>query len=356
MITSPTTPQKSILRRRLLPKYIYVRASAPKEKDHMYLCRSSGGLNFRKGPANQQCVWEVIERRDLGDDMITLKGDNDTYISRNDDGWLFYSRGNNQACALNVTYTMDNAFVYITVPSNNSRFLVPRNNWLRTKVHLCLGPALDKWKFEIIEPVIRRDIHDVVYQTSNTIPDLNPPHVTSLQPLVVFETIVSNASTAAENRQTSTYTYKKTESATWTDKIGITYGWNITFHADVPLLIGGLNSDYQISMSSTKEHRWGHTHEEAVEVSSSTEITVPAGKQVRAKVIVYRSDLRVEFTYKETVVYKDGTVRTFDRVGVYTGIDAYRVDVEVDDWKTIVPKPLRAKSGWWRRWRRRLHM
>jgi len=198
-------------------------------------------------------------------------------ISRNDDGWLFYSRGNNQACALNVTYTMDNAFVYITVPSNNSRFLVPRNNWLRTKVHLCLGPALDKWKFEIIEPIIRRDIHDVVYQTSNTIPNLNPPHVTSLQPLVLLETIVSNASAAAENRQTSTYTYKKTESATWSDKIGITYGWNITFHANVPVLIGGLNSDYQISMSSTKEHRWGHTHEEAVEVSSSTEITVPEG-------------------------------------------------------------------------------
>lgn len=346
------------LNRVVLPKRIHIRVAASpstEEKDRRYLSRSTTGLKFKKGLPDEHCVWVVCEGKQFGEDVVTLKGKTDkgcitTHAHAefgNTRHELFYNKDledTQPSCQLKIIFTADRKSVYISIPSLTGYFLFPDNHKVVLKEKSCILPrvvdmvplryaeASEECKFEIVEPSIDREIHDVIY----SIPKANlsiPASCSSRKgwstsprpPIIALETVIHNSNPHADSKEILTYSYQKMESGTWSDKSGTLYGWKVNFKTTVP----SLTSTYELSQSSTTEHEWGETNGKAVTVTSSTEITVKAGQQTRARVIIQRCMLDVEFTYKQTVKYTDGTVATYDREGIYSNLESYMVFVEV---------------------------
>jgi len=340
----------------VLPKRIYIRVAAPaatKEKDYQYLSRSTTGLEFKKGLPDEHCVWIVGERKEFGENIVALKGKMGTaYIGTYSCVKFGITRhyllctegleGTQASCELKIIFTADRKFVHISLATLEGFFMFPKNLkvMLTTKsrirpriidtVPLRYAEASERCKFEIIEPSISQEIHDIVYSVPT--PNLSLAasagrgwSVTQCPPLIAFETVVHNSDRHADSKEILTYSYQKMESGTWSDKLGMLYGWKVNFKTTVPHLA----STFELSGAVQTEHEWGETNGKTVTVTSSTEITVKPGQQTRARVIVYRSMLNVEFTYKQTVIYNDGTKETYDRIGIYNNLESYNVFIEV---------------------------
>lgn len=346
------TAQDLRSKRVILPRRINIRVAATaantKEQDHRYLSRSKTGLKFKKGLPDRHCVWIVGDQRESGDEVMTLKGQTGnacigTYAHvefGQTQHHLLYKEGleGTQACCeLKITFTKDHKFAYISLASHDGYFLFPESSMVTLKtesktfpslvhmVPLRLTSASERCRFEIIEPCISQDIHDIVYKTV-------PSSITPLPPLVVLETFVNNINSHTDIKETLKYSYSKSKSGTWSDKLGTLYGCKVGISTTVP----SLNLRSELSMSSTTEHQWGETRGQQEIMESSTEVTAKAGQQTRVKVMIERSVMEVEFTYKQTVNYNDGTQETYDRVGIYSNLELYRVIVEGND---DLPKP-----------------
>jgi len=54
-----------------------------------------------------------------------------------------------------------------------------------------------------------------------------------------------------------------------------------------------------------------------------------------AKVIVLQCEIEVDFTYKEEVLYLNNTTLTYEKTGIYRNLDAYQVDVTMQDLSSV---------------------
>jgi hypothetical protein len=199
----------------------------------------------------------------------------------------------------------------------------------REPILLRPGVALkSKAELEIVEPIISKRIHDVRFNLSAASAVVRAQ---SNSPLVVQTAIISNDSTVADCTQIVQYQYEKSVSGTWKDKMGTTIGSAVKFHSSVPCI----ETDYTITMSATMEHEWGKSEGTTATITSSTEVKVPAGKKVKATVIVEQSLLEVEFSYKQTIVWLHGESETFERTGIYKNLESYQARVKVENWESI---------------------
>ena len=103
----------------------------------------------------------------------------------------------------------------------------------------------------------------------------------------------------------------------------------MTFSAGVPFIS---SIDFQIHITASYSHEWGGSVGEEETISSSTQITVPAGKKGMATVIVRKQKIYVPFTCRERILYKDGSTKAKDKNGAYENVESYHVDVQVGDW------------------------
>lgn len=83
-----------------------------------------------------------------------------------------------------------------------------------------------------------------------------------------------------------------------------------------------------------------------LQISSSTEITIPPGQEGLATVLVLSSKVSVGFTYKEEVRCLTGEILTFKKRGIFKNVDGYHVEVTVDDLR-----PFTVKRRWWKKLR-----
>ena len=87
-----------------------------------------------------------------------------------------------------------------------------------------------------------------------------------------------------------------------------------------------------LSVTASYSHEWGGSVGIEETVSSSTQITVPAGKKGTATVVIKRKNLDVFFTCKERIRYRDGKTVINNINGVYNNVESYNVDVQAGDW------------------------
>lgn len=348
----------------VLPKYVNIRVA----KNKHYLRCDDGFLNASNSPQEKAaCRFEVV---DVGDGYVKLK------TSQGETLQQAQKRGKSKHTWLRIPtnlelvhYNYCDAVLKFVHTGDQLAYMMDKEgriatpmatDWAdigwrvitdREPILLRPGVALkSKAELEIVEPIISKRIHDVRFNLSAAASAVL--RAQSNSPLVVQTAIISNDSMVADCIQSVQYQYEKSVSGTWKDKTGTTIGSAVTFHSSVPYI----ETDYSITMSATMEHEWGNSEGTTATITSSTEVKVPAGKKVKATVIVEQSLLEVEFSYKQTIVWLHGESETFERTGIYKNLESYQARVKVENWESIqqdtVLEPMQEKHQRTSRWER----
>ena len=286
---------------------------------------SSNSLVCNKDKPDANCMFEVIP--DSPSIMgVKFKGANGLLIAQfyGDDGWFRCEDPPYLGHPFDPIHVKGNEFYFYTRYVNDHEYITNRRH--PKYDGLAASPyANDDCLFTVSEPIISKEIHDVVY-------DLPKAVMADVSPLIALSTTVRNDSKTSDISRTLPYSYTRSKVGTWNNAAGVEIGAEPSFSAGVPFIE---SVDLKISVTPSYSHKWGGSEGTEETISSSTEITIPAGKKGEVDVLVKRKKLDVSFTYKETIIYKDGKTKTNDKKGVYDNIESYTVDVQVGDWKDI---------------------
>ena len=241
------------------PHYIAIRS----QKGEYLRRRGTVGLYFVECDLDPHCVFRVIE---LGETSILLIASNGHFlrtipVERSSKRWF--------SVGADMTYTvMQSTIQYIHLGENffylsvEKEFLSTETKTKRLPVHKSqmLVAAMPGYpstavQMEIVEPIIRKRILDVVY-------DLLHPRITPSAPIMALSATVRNDSTL-DSRETLSYSYKKSNVGSWSGKSSHTIGKKVTFSTQCP----GLTAANELSLSSTHEYTWGESKTEEVQAS-----------------------------------------------------------------------------------------
>ena len=279
---------------------------------------SSNSLVCNKQEPDANCTFEVIPATDR--EGVRFKGANGLHINQfyGDDGWF---RCNGRGHLFEVIHAKDNQ-VYLHTRISTPEYITnskhPKYDGLAATPY-----AGSDCIFTVSEPIISKEIISVVYDLPNAL-------MSDVPPLIALNTTVRNDSETSDIQQTLTYSYMRSKVGTWNNMAGVEIGAEVSFSAGVPF-IG--SADFTLSVTTSYSHEWGGSEGTEETVSSSTQITVPAGKKGKATVLVKRKKIDVSFTCKEKIRYKDGKTKINDKRGVYQNIESYTVDVQAGDWE-----------------------
>ena len=285
---------------------------------------SRGSLSCDKQQPDADCVFELVP---YSRDSYRLKGSNGRYMRR------FYEQGKTSTfCCYDIVpglsvyeiiLVKDNQVYIHQTQTTDPMYITNRYAELGQFRGLAATYyAGSDCLFTISEPIISKEITSVVY-------DIPTALMTDVPPLVALHTTVRNDSQTSDVQQTLGYSYMRSKVGTWNNAAGIEIGAEMSFSAGVPFIS---SVDFSIHITASYTHEWGGSVGEQETVSSSTQITVPAGKKGTATVIVKRQEIDVPFTCKQKTVYLDGTTKYTDKNGVYNNVESYSVDVQVGDW------------------------
>ena len=299
----------------ILPQFI----TLADEVGHYMTYDSPDSLICNKTEPDADCTFEVIHS---SGEIISLKGSNGKTINLFYASW-FRCGGTGGGCGFEVIHNSDNQ-IYLHSYTNPSAYLTNRQNTEYGGIAASSYAGYDSL-FTVSEPIISKDIYDVVYDLPKTV-------MTNVPPTIALSTTVRNDSRTTEVLQTLTYSYTRSKVGTWNNVAGIEVGAEASFSAGVPF-IG--SADFKLSVTTSYSHEWGGSEGTDETVTSSTQITVPAGKKAEATVLIKREEIDVSFTYKEEIVYKTGDRKISNKKGVYNNVESYTVNVQVDDWEDI---------------------
>ena len=245
------------------------------------------------------------------------------YINQYYTSWFRCDGGFNGGIGFDVIHAKGNEF-YLHSKSYEARYIANHRSveydGLATATY-----AGDDCIFTVSEPIISKEIHDVVY-------DIPKASLLDVPPIIALNTTIRNDSKSSDIQQTLSYSYERSKVGTWNNTAGIEVGTQASFSAGVPFIA---SAKFQISVSASYSHQWGGSVGTVETVSDSTLIAVPAGKKGEVAVLVKKKKLDVSFTYKETIIYKDGNKKTNDKNGVYSNVESYMVDVQAGGWEDI---------------------
>ena len=280
---------------------------------------SSDSLNCVKQEPDNDCTFEVVPQVSPYAPKVRLRGANGKHIAQfyENDGWF---RCNGTGHMFEIIHVTGNQVYLHSAFITSQQFITNRQR--SGNYGLAANPfAGSDCLFTISEPVISKEIYDVVYN----IPDA---HMTDVAPLIALNTTVRNDSTS-DVLQTLTYSYTRYKVGTWNNTAGVEVGVTSSFSAGVPFIA---SVDLEISVTTSYSHEWGGSQGTEETITSSTQISVPAGKRGTATVIVKKKNLDVFFTCKERIRYRDGKTVINDKNGVYNNIESYTVDVQAGGW------------------------
>ena len=286
----------------------------------------TGSLSCDKQEPDAECVFQLVP---YIYDSYKLKGSNGGING----GYMMKHIGENGV--YNCSGSVAGLFVYELILAKGNQvyihqtqtttpaYITNRNYQIGTYRGLAATPyAGSDCLFTISEPIISKEITSVVYDIPNAL-------MADVPPLIALHTTVRNDSQTSDVQQTLGYSYTRSKVGTWNNTAGIEIGEEISFSAGVPFIS---SIDLAIHITASYSHEWGGSEGEEETISSSTQITVPAGKKGTAIVSIKRQEIDVPFTCKQKTVYKDGTTKYTDKNGVYNNVESYSVDVQVGDW------------------------
>jgi hypothetical protein len=302
----------------ILPHFITL---SDHQGDYMTIVPRDGlACNKREPDAN--CTFEVIS---LPGEKISLKGANGKIVnqvaSSVNDTW-FHCAGDGGGAPFDVIHLQGNE-IYLHSWTTMASFVTTRE---LTDTQGLAGStyAGSECLFTISEPIVSKEIVGVVY-------DLPKALMWDVPPVIALNTTMRNDSQTSDVQQTLEYSYQRSKVGTWNNTAGVEIGAEASFEAGVPFIA---SADLTLSVSASSSLQWGGSEGTEETDSSTIQITVPAGKEGKATVVVKRKALDVPFRCKQKVVYKDGTTKITDKDGVYHNIDSYDVDVKLE-WEDV---------------------
>ncbi|KAF0515139.1 natterin-like protein [Gigaspora margarita] len=151
------------------------------------------------------------------------------------------------------------------------------------------------------EPVARRTVKNIIYDTNNAV-------ITDLQPLVIAQKIVGNDSSCDKKDVTVNYNHTYTRTKSWNNSFIITVGVETSFECGIPFIAGG---KVFVSAESTYTGEWGSSEETTDSINDTITINdVKPNHKVKMLVHGERSKLTVPFKYKQVDYLSDGTTIT----------------------------------------------
>ena len=297
----------------ILPRFVNI---IDKNGKYMSIAPSDF-LTCVKQEPDADCTFETILA--YYPPAIRFIGNNGKHISYN----LGYTNGDFDCSGVSIYW---HVLEVIHVQGNqvylhNSKFITNRPY---SSTHNTLAASLyadSDCLFTISEPIISREIIEVIY-------DLPKALMVDVAPIIALSTTVRNDSQTSDIQQTLTYSYTHYKVGTWNNTAGIQLGVASSFSVGTPFLSANL----ELSVTTSSSREWGGSRGIEETVSSSTQITVPAGKKGTVIVIIKRKNLDVFFTCKERIRYRDGKTAINDIKGVYNNVESYNVDVQAGDW------------------------
>ena len=299
----------------ILPQFINL-----SDKDGNYMSiDSTNSLVFDKKEPDADCTFEVITYSS----GVAFKGANGLFIIQYYTGWFRCDVDYKESSGFDAIHAKGNEFYFhskLTEPRYITNRRSPKYDGLAASSY-----AGSDCLFTVSEPIISKEIHDVVY-------DIPKASLLDVPPTIALNTTIRNDSKSSNIQQTLSYSYERSKVGTWNNTAGVGVGASTSFSAGVPF-IG--SAKVQVSVTASYSHQWGGSEGTVVTVSDATQITVPGGKKGEVAVLVKKKKLDVSFTYKETIIYKDGKKKTNDKNGVYSNVESYMVDVQAGDWEDI---------------------
>ena len=295
------------------------------DKDGNYMSiDSSDSLVCNKKEPDADCTFEVMIP-DPPYEGVRFKGANGLYIHQyyGDDGWFRCDDSEDGGGhILEVIHTKCNQ-VYL-----HTRY-VDFAEFITNRYHSSNGLAATPYAgpeclFTVSEPIISKEIISIVYDLPNAL-------MADVPSLVALDTTVRNDSQTSDVVEKLPYSYTRFKVGTWKNVAGVEIGAEVWFEAGVPVISS--DSDSTLSLPPPYRHKWGGSEGTEETITSFTQITIPAGKKGKVKVLVLRKKIDVPFIYKEEIVYKDRKTKINDKKGVYNNVESYTVDVQVGDWE-----------------------
>lgn len=196
--------------------------------------------------------------------------------------------------------------------ATNGKFLVLNVN---EKNRVVLG-GFDGAKIRIGDPTIKKLIGNIEYALhSATIVDLTPE--------IALKTTLRNDSPSASTQGVS-YSYLVSHKGSWTNSIGVALPPEAVAGAKIPSLVDGV-------VVATENY----THVELrsnIETKTATSmVSVPASAKGVATVLIFKAQISVPFSYKESIWYQSGEYQQRSKKGTYSNVVTYGVDVELTD-------------------------
>jgi hypothetical protein len=280
------------------------------------------GLACNKREPDANCTFEVIS---LSGERISLKGANGKIVnqvaSSVNDTW-FHCAGDGGGTPFDIIHLQGNE-IYLHSWTTMASFVTTRE---LADTQGLAGSTYAGFEclFTVSEPIVSKEIISVVY-------DLPKALMWDVPPVIALNTTMRNDSQTSDVQQTLEYSYQRSKVGTWNNTAGVEIGAEASFEAGVPFIA---SADLTLSVSASSSPRWGGSEGTEETDSSTIQITVPAGKEGKATVVVKRKALDVPFRCKQKVVYKDGTTKITDKDGVYHNIESYDVDVKLE-WEDV---------------------
>lgn len=320
----------------ILPQFITLRDTG---RHYMTLYPGvSGTLDSLRSIAvepDANCTFEVLPR---GDRWFTLKGangkfvtqswpTNDSYFRCSGDGdgmpfEIIHVEGNQIHLRSNGTEIVEKTAEIKSTIQGSSAFLTSHQASNKDGVAGSTY-ASSETLFTVSEPIISKKIIDVHYDLPNAV-------IWDVPATIALQTTVRNDSDSDTLQQTLAYSYQHSKIGTWNNTAGIELGVATSIKADVPFLASG---GVKVSFKGSYSHQWGGSDGAQETITSSTQIAIRPMKKGKVTVLVKNKAMNIKFSYKQKIVYKDGTTKIIDKDGVYHNLESYDVDVQVGNWE-----------------------
>jgi hypothetical protein len=310
----------------IFPKYITIQAI-----NHTQNYASRNGptdVRFSKSNIDRYCYFEIIEQI-KETNKLRFKIDNGNYV---------YTHGNDYVHSSNdYNYVKDkNTFELIklenkgdniyAIKSTNGNFVTIYDIDGEHKLK-AVKTSIDKYcEFKIEEPIIKKEIININYDINNAVIKQTSPEIAARQ-------YVENNSHDSSTISRLGYSYKKSETGTWNNTVGVELTLGMEFSAGIPFVA---DSTFKIEISSSYTHEWGGSKTIEKEINGQLEVSIPPRKKGTVSVIVSKALLDVPFTYTTKTRYLNGEIiEKNDVKGIYKNLESYLINGDTSELEDI---------------------
>lgn len=288
----------------LFPKYITIY-----DKNHSKKYASRNGpeeIKFTKDEIDQYCYLNVFEQIN-GTNKIKLKLDNGNYVYTHSNQYI-HSGGNASVFEL-IKLENEGENIY-AIKSSNGNFVAvyDKNGMHNLKAD---RNSIDRYcKFKIEEPIIKKEIINIKYDISKAVIKQTSPEIAARQN-------VENNSYDSNTISRIGYSYKKSETGTWNNTVG------------VELTVG---MSFEVQISTSYSHEWGGSKTIEKEINGQLEVSIPPRKKGTVSIIVSKASMDVPFTYTIKTRYLNGEiVERKDINGIYRNLESYLIQGDTSE-------------------------